>query len=171
MLDKLGYHDDAQSTREVIRALIDSEEDNCLSDTFRLCNPFSVQYTWRNKQVQQQARLDYILASDWLAGNTIRSSIRHHPWSITDHSTVVTVFKLDKGVRGPGTFRCLPFLEENMDYSRLVKHTIKNTLIEVSKLSIAEKAAAISAQQRKTNSLYSTTRTTARQKRKRSWPF
>ena len=87
------------------------------------------EYTWRNKQGQQQARLDYILASEWLAGNTIRSSIRHHPWSITDHSTVVTVFKLVKGVRGLGTFRCLPLLEENMDYSRLVKHTVKNSNI------------------------------------------
>ena len=149
VLDKSGYHTDSHwSTREVIREWIDSEEGNCLTDTFRLCNPFSAQYTWRNKQGQQQARLDYILASEWLAGNTIRSSIRHHPWSITDHSTVVTVFKLVKSVRGPGTFRCLPLLEENLDYSRLVKHTIKNTLIEVSKLSNAEKAAAILAQHR-----------------------
>ena len=51
-------------------------------------------------------------------------------------------------MRGPGTFRCLPLLEENLDYSRLVKHTIKNALIEVSKLSNAEKAAAILAQHR-----------------------
>ena len=81
VLDKLGYHTDAHwSTREVIRAWIDSEEGNCLSDTFRLCNPFAAQYTWRNKQVQQQARLDYILASDWLAGNTILSSMQHHPF-------------------------------------------------------------------------------------------
>ena len=149
VLDKSGYHTDSHwSTREVIREWINSDEGNCLADTFRLCNPFSAQYTWRNKQGQQQARLDYILASEWLAGNTIRSSIRHHPWSITDHSTVVTVFKLVKSVRGPGTFRCLPLLEENMDYCRLVKHTIKNTLIEVSKLSNAEKAAAILAQHR-----------------------
>ena len=117
-------------------------------DTFRLCNPFSVQFTWRNKNAHQQARLDYILASDWLSGNAIRSSIRHHPWSITDHSTAGTVFKLDKGIRGPGTFRCLPLLEGNLDYQRLVRHTVRNTLIEVSNLNNVEKAAAILAQHR-----------------------
>ena len=149
LLDKKGYHTDAHwITREVIREWIDSEEGHCLSDTFRLCNPHSAKYTWRNKQLQQEARLDYILASDWLAGNATRSSIRHHPWSITDHSTVVTVFKLEKAEKGPGTFRCLPLLEENKDYNRLIKHTIRNTLVEVSLLSNIDKAAAILAQHR-----------------------
>ena len=149
ILDKKGYHTDAHwITREVIREWIDSEEGHCLSDTFRLCNPHSAKYTWRNKQLQQEARLDYILASDWLAGNATRSSIRHHPWSITDHSTVVTVFKLEKAEKGPGTFRCLPLLEENKDYNRLIKHTIRNTLVEVSLLSNIDKAAAILAQHR-----------------------
>lgn len=143
ILDKSGYLTDSHwITREVIRDWIDSEEGNCLSDTFRLCNPFSMQYTWRNKQLSVQARLDYILASDWLAGKAVHSSIRHHPWSITDHSTVRTSFRLEKGDRGPGTFRCLPLLEENMDYNRLVRHTIRNTLIEVSNLNDEEKAAA-----------------------------
>ena len=149
ILDKKGYHTDAHwITREVIREWIDSEEGHCLSDTFRLCNPYSAKYTWRNKQLQQEARLDYILASDWLAGNATRSSIRHHPWSITDHSTVMTVFKLEKAEKGPGTFRCLPLLEENKDYNRLIKHTIRNTLVEVSLLSNIDKAAAILAQHR-----------------------
>ena len=57
----------------------------------------------------------------------------------------MTFFKLDKGVRGPGTFT---YLEENKNYSRLVKQTIKSTLIEVSKLCNAKKAAAILAQHR-----------------------
>ena len=143
ILDKSGYITDSHwITREVVREWIDSEEGNCLSDTFRLCNPFSAQYTWRNKQLSVKARLDYILASDWLAGKAIHSSIRHHPWSITDHSTVRTFFRLEKGDRGHGTFRCLPLLEENMDYNRIVRHTIRNTLIEVSNLSDEEKAAA-----------------------------
>ena len=41
-----------------------------------------------------------------------------------------------------------PLSKKNKDYSRLVKHTIKNTLIEVSKLSNAKKAAAILAHHR-----------------------
>ena len=149
ILDREGYHTDGHwATREIIGEWIDSEEGNCLSDTFRLCNPSSVQFTWRNKNVNQQARLDYILASDWLSGNATHSSIRHHPWSITDHSTAATVFKLDKGIRGPGTFRCLPLLEGNLDYQRLVRHTVRNTLIEVTKINNVEKAAAILAQHR-----------------------
>ena len=55
----------------------------------------------------------------------------------------MTVFKLEKAEKGPGTFRCLPLLEENKDYNRLIKHTIRNTLVEVSLLSNIDKAAAI----------------------------
>ena len=57
----------------------------------------------------------------------------------------MTFFKLDKGVRGPGTFT---YLEENKNYSRLVKQTIKSTLIEESKLCNVKKDAAILAQHR-----------------------
>ena len=55
---------------------------------------------------------------------------------------------MEKAEKGPGTFRCLPLLEENKDYNRLIKHTIRNTLIEVSLLSNIDKAAAILAQHR-----------------------
>ena len=148
-LDKQGYITDGHwTTREVIREWIDSEEGHCLSDIFRLCNPNSATFTWRNRGLTQQARLDYILASDWLSGNATRCTIRHYPWSVTDHSTVTAVFKLETAKKGPGTFRCLPLLETNADYCREVKHTIRNTIIEVSNKNNIDKADSILTQHR-----------------------
>ena len=78
----------------------------------------------------------------------MRCTIRHYPWSVTDHSTVAAVFKLETAKKGPGTFRCLPLLETNADYCREIKHTIRNTIIEVSNKNNIDKADSILTQHR-----------------------
>ena len=63
--DRAGYvRDDHWRSREIINDWADDEDGNCMLDAFRVLNPEQREFTWRNKNLKQQARLDYILVSE-----------------------------------------------------------------------------------------------------------
>ena len=110
--DRVGYvRDDHWRSREIINDWAEDEDGNCMLDAFRLMNPEQREFTWRNKNLNQQARLDYILVSENLLFALKKCIIIHHPWTISDHSTVLATFQMEEIERGPGSFRAMPGIQ------------------------------------------------------------
>ena len=63
---------------------------------------------------------------------------KHHPWSLTDHSSINAVFCMEKTSEGPGIFRALPGIQARKDYDAEMRHLLTVTLVEISGLSNEE---------------------------------
>jgi len=108
-------------------------------DAFRVINPEQREFTWRNKNLSQQARLDYILVSENLLFALKKCHIIHHPWAITDHSSVLASFQMEEIEKGPGSFRAMPGIQYIPAYDAQVRNEINTILIELSNLPAEEK--------------------------------
>ena len=68
-----------------------------ISDVWRIKNPNSTRYTWRQSNPLVQCRLDYLLVSDSLYDNIVNIDVI--PAIRTDHSTVVLLLeKIEKTI-------------------------------------------------------------------------
>ena len=140
--DRVGYvRDDHWRSREIINDWAEDEDGNCMLDAFRLMNPEQREFTWRNKNLNQQARLDYILVSENLLFALKKCIIIHHPWTISDHSTVLATFQMEEIERGPGSFRAMPGIQFIPAYDAQVRNEINTILLDLSDLPEEEKKA------------------------------
>ena len=131
----MGYvRDDHWRTREIVNDWAEDEDGNCMVDAFRLMNPEKREFTWRNKNLTQQARLDYILVSENLLFALKKCTIIHHPWTISDHSTVLSTFLTEDIERGPGSFRAMPGIQYIPAYDAQVRNEINTILLDLSDL-------------------------------------
>ena len=63
--DRVGYtRDEHWRSRAIINDWAEDENGNGMLDAYRVFNPELREFTWRNKSLSQQARLDYILVSE-----------------------------------------------------------------------------------------------------------
>ena len=139
-LDKLGYiSDNHWKTREVINSWLDDDHHG-LIDAYRYCNPERKQYTWKNKSLKQQARLDYILISQNLAHCLKSSHIDYCPWQISDHNPCYANFQFETVVEGPGTFRCAYGMSQIPEYNLMVKHLLHESVTDICNKGVIEKA-------------------------------
>ena len=140
--DRVGYvRDDHWRSREIINDWAEDEDGNCMTDAFRVMNPEQREFTWRNKNLNQQARLDYILVSENLLFALKKCIIIHHPWTISDHSTVLATFQMEEIERGPGSFRAMPGIQYIPAYDAQVRNEINTILLDLSDLPEEEKKA------------------------------
>ena len=103
-------------------------------DALRILNPEQREFTWRNKNLKQQARLDYILVSENLLFALKKCIIIHHPWTISDHSTVLASFQMEEIMKGPGSFRAMPGIQYIPAYDAQVRNEINTILLDLSDL-------------------------------------
>jgi len=74
-------------------------------DIWRNLNPETIRFTWRNKSLKIQCRLDFFLISKYLGDLAISCKILNAPK--TDHSAIVLHFTSDelKQDKGPGFWK------------------------------------------------------------------
>ena len=139
--DRVGYtRDEHWRSRAIINDWAEDENGNGMLDAYRVFNPELREFTWRNKSLSQQARLDYILVSENLVFALKKCQIIHHPWEITDHSSVLASFQMEEIEKGPGSFRAMPGIQLIPAYDAQVRNEINTVLIELSDLSAEEKS-------------------------------
>ena len=72
-----------------------------VKDTWRLCNPDIIEYTYVDPSNRgYSSRIDYVLSSSLLSESIMYSEIIHAP--VPDHNAVVTSFSVDHEKRGQG---------------------------------------------------------------------
>ena len=134
----MGYEADHHwRCREIIKEWLDSGD---LQDAFRHLNPETLSYTWKDDMLgKKQGRIDYMLLSPGLMNMVTSCHHKHHPWSLTDHSSVNATFRLERTSEGPGVFRAMPGIQNRGDYDAEIRHLLTETLVENSGLSNEEK--------------------------------
>ena len=85
--------------------------------------------------VKKQGRKDYMLLSPGLMNMLTSCHHKHHPWSLTDNSSVNATFRLERTSEGPGVFRAMPGIQNRGDYDAEIRHLVTETLVENSGLS------------------------------------
>ena len=113
-------------------------------DTYRSFHPEGKVYTFRvrkaeTKEIVRQARLDYALASRQLFS---RITDVHHicpTHAFSDHSGVRVTITIEKLKEGPGTFRALPYIEEDLNYAASTRHLITQEVLDQSNMRRADK--------------------------------
>ena len=123
-MDRIGYtRDHHWQCRAIISEWLESGD---LQDAFRHQNPDLLSYTWRQDVKSSKAgRLDYILLSPGLISMMTECYHTHQPWSLTDHSSVTSKFRIEKTVQGPGLFRAMPGIEKDPVYDAEVRNLIQ----------------------------------------------
>ena len=87
----------------------------------------------------QQGGIDYMFLSPGSINMISSCYHKHHPWSLTDHSSINAAFRLERITEGPGIFRAMTGLQARMDYDAEMRHLLCETLIESSGHSNEEK--------------------------------
>ena len=97
-----------------------------LTDIWRNLNPNTECFTWRNKSLKIQCRLDYFLISNDL--NSLVTSCKILNSSETDHSAITLQLKSEdlKQDRGPGFWKFNNSLLQDSDYVTILQESIKD---------------------------------------------
>ena len=98
-------------------------DDLRLLDIYRQQHPNIRRYTWRKKNPQKQARLDYFLISETLLDTVSNSEIK--PAYRSDHSSIELEIKTHKFKIGKGIWKFNNSLLKNTDYVKLINGVIK----------------------------------------------
>ena len=100
-------------------------------DIWRVLNPEEERYTWRQKNLQIQCRLDFLLISQSLINNV--NTVDIVPGYKTDHSMVTMEITTNANPRGPGFWKLNTSFLSDIDYISKIKDTIQQTKNEYSK--------------------------------------
>ena len=106
-------------------------EDICLEqdllDIWRVRNPMTARFTWRQKTPIIQRRLDFWLISDSLQEDVDRVDII--PSIKSDHSAITLSFSgVEDGIRGPSFWKFNSSLVNDQDYCDLLDENLKGWL-------------------------------------------
>ena len=93
-----------------------------LTDPWRIQNPDTRRYTWRQHDSNKQSRLDFFLISSEINSNITSCDIK--PGYRTDHSLIDIQFDLNKMERGNGYWKLNNSLLSDKEYVDLVNDTI-----------------------------------------------
>lgn len=106
---------------EVLNLMIECN----LVDCWRELHLEVYQYTWRKKNTDKQARLDYFLISESLFMDVVETKIM--PGYKTDHSLVFIEFDFGKFTRGKSFWKFNNSLLKDKKYVEEIKKTIEDT--------------------------------------------
>ena len=90
----------ARTHQNALMVVQDAMEDLELSDIWRIFNPDSKRFTWRQRQAEIQRRLDFFLVSQTRLYNCSDTDII--PGFKTDHSMITLNLSLHSNPRGNG---------------------------------------------------------------------
>ena len=122
-LDKSGGNYNVK--RKSVSKIEDIMSQFGLNDVWRIKNPNTRRYTWRQNKPLIQCRLDYILISDALYDKVTRTDII--PAQRTDHSAVMLeIEKLNNYTAGPSLWKFNASLLDDMEYTTLMKTSIES---------------------------------------------
>jgi exonuclease III len=122
-IDKKGG---TKYTHTESRKIIQEETDNLdLIDIWRVLNPETEAYTWKQRKKHIFCRLDFFLTSLNLCNTTKKAQISHGYRS--DHSYISLELAQDKIERGPGFWKLNTSHLIETEYVNLIKDTIKET--------------------------------------------
>ena len=136
-LDKKGGRlDTAGRSAKVVKKLCSRLE---ICDAYRLANPTTQQFTWRNLTKNVACRLDFWLIHKTLVGKIDKCDIR--PAILTDHQAIFLKLKFHNYARGPGTFKLNVDLLRDKEYFENICNLIqqesnKNTTSNRDKLDL-----------------------------------
>ena len=99
-------------------------------DIWRVLNPEEERYTWRQKNLQIQCRLDFLLISQSLINNV--NTVDIVPGYKTDHSMVTMEITTNANPRGPGFWKLNTSFLSDIDYISKIEDTIQQTKNEYS---------------------------------------
>ena len=99
-------------------------------DIWRVLNPEEERYTWRQKNLQIQCRLDFLLISQSLINNV--NTVDIVPGYKTDHSMVTMEITTNANPRGPSFWKLNTSFLSDIDYISKIKDTIQQTKNEYS---------------------------------------
>ena len=99
-----------------------------LYDIWRILNPESKMYTWRQRLSDIYCRLDFFLVSQTSICNITQADII--PRFKTDHSMITLSLSLHSNLRGNGFWKLNTSLLSETSYLDKIKATIENTVSE-----------------------------------------
>lgn len=112
-------HNGARRTVSAISENLD------LVDAWRLLNPDTCRYTWRQKQPVVHCRLDFFLVSQNFMGNVSSADIL--PGLKTDHSPITLNISLHSNSKGRGFWKLNSSFLTDTDHIDMIKLTIDQT--------------------------------------------
>ena len=124
-LDTFGYlhRNNVKAHEKVIEIM----EKLSLKDIWRDDNPDVRRYTWHSDSAPHKfARLDYFLVSDFLCPTFVESKI--HSSYRSDHTMITLEINTEQSKKGRGLWKFNSSLLKEIEYSRMVKKTIDETV-------------------------------------------
>jgi hypothetical protein len=122
-MDQLNYDTDPHyKCREFLTGLDSGEQ---FHDVFRAMYPDRRSFTWRENDGRKRSRLDVAMASPGLFHSIKDITHKAHPYTVTDHSTILITFDFNNSESGPGIFRCQPSLHTNAEYQVIIRDHIR----------------------------------------------
>lgn len=111
-----------------LKVIQDVSENLKLSDAWRVLNPETKRYTWRQRQPNIHCRLDFFLVSQSTLCNVTDADIV--PGFKTDHSMITLILALHVNPSGKGFWKLNTSLLEDPRYAEKIKATILETVNE-----------------------------------------
>ena len=124
--DTMGYITDPhKQSRAILTKEIANES---FIDLFSHTHPGEKSFTFRTKDCKKRSRLDLSLASPSLIASVTSLDHLAHPYTVTDHSSLLLKLDFTQTIQGEGTFRCPAGIHNDPAYHRLAANSIKSTI-------------------------------------------
>ena len=134
-IDKYGGRNYIESHRNSREVLLEHMENFDMVDIWRVLNPEKKQYTWRQRNISVQCRLDYFIISTSLI-NIISSTEITHGFR-SDHSFVSLELGKENITRGPGFFKLNTSLLLQKEYINKIRALISQKKNEYTEQNLA----------------------------------
>ena len=118
----------ARTHQNALKVVQDVMEDLELCDIWRIFNPDTKRFTWRQRQAEIQCRLDFFLVSQTTLCNCSDADI--FPGFKTDHSMITLNLSLHSNPRGNGFWKLNTSLLTDTTFVEKIKETIQETATE-----------------------------------------
>jgi exonuclease III len=130
-MDSSGYESDPHpKSRKDFNSLIDNQK---FVDSFRHYHPNKTKYTYRafrKDKCDLRGRLDYGFISPSLLPYLKKVSHTAQNYDVTDHATYYISLDITESKRGKGIFRCSPTMHKDIEYQRLIRNTIRQSVYD-----------------------------------------
>ena len=118
----------ARSHKKSLEVINDFSENLDLIDAWRVLNPESSRFTWRQKKPEVHCRLDFFLVNQTTFCNTVSADIL--PGYKTDHSMITLQISLHSNNRGRGFWKLNTSFLNDIEYVNRIKSVINQTKVE-----------------------------------------
>ena len=115
----------ARTHKKSLKVIKNFSENSDLVDAWRILNPDSSRYTWRQKRPENHYRLDLFLISQSTLCNIIEADIL--PGYKTDHYMITIQISLHSNVRGRGFWKLNTSFLSDKDFVDQIKLVIAET--------------------------------------------